>query len=207
MRSIDFRQFVADNQPLLNRTFVAIFVLMACRVSFGTTNTSPRSVQIEPVQSAPGVEVPDDYVQALQSQLAEQLEKTKAFTVITQNRQPQSDPVNEGILPSGSSPPSGDLKLALTIIRFKRGSRFVRMVSGYGRALGAGETKMIAHVQLTEIHSENVLLNRDITASIRGMKPVKQSGGMIVDFYVSSKKIAEQEAINVSKEVEKAASR
>ncbi|HET7208262.1 MAG TPA: DUF4410 domain-containing protein [Terriglobales bacterium] len=179
-------QFVAS---IAGSFAVLVFAIaLASYPSAAKTKAPAPSIDIPHVQIASGVDVPKDYIDALEQKLTEELDKTKAFTAVRQEGQ-------------GAS--SSDLQLTWTITRFDPGSRKKRVsATGYGRLFGVGATKMQIHAQLRNPVNNAILLDRDVEGAEKGntMNPVNFHAA-----FRDSKNVVNVEARKLADELKKAA--
>ncbi len=150
-------------------------------------NQSPaRGLDVAELQLVEGIEIPADYVEAIQAKSIHELGKSKAFNAV-QKLDAQSQPTQ-------------NLQLTWTVTHFDAGSRTKRIVASYtiGKYFGVGATRMIIHIQLRDPATNTLLLDKDVEGAMKG-DSIKNP----LDPFSSSKRITDIEAKNIAKAIRK----
>jgi hypothetical protein len=155
--------------------------LACCSPALASKPAAPAVIQVDPVSTAAGIDVPPTYLDALNQNIVLEIEKTKHFTTTADATNPAS------------------LEMKGTVTGFKAGSRGARtalMLTTYAglaaEKMGVGETLLVTHIVLLEKDSGTVLWEGDVKGA--------EKGGP----FTASAKVANVEAKDIAKALVKA---
>ncbi|HYN14652.1 MAG TPA: hypothetical protein VES66_02555 [Terriglobales bacterium] len=148
-----------SNRSLLPVTLarVAWPALLLCAICLGfiprgfaaeKTETSPWSIQVEPVQAEEG-QLPPDFSMAVYEDLIEQLVKTNKFRQVYRSGDHQADRVPNLLV------------LRMTLLNFERGNETARAVTTV-----KGATKVQVHLKVSP-RDGKVLVEKDVQGTVR----------------------------------------
>jgi hypothetical protein len=120
-----------------------------------------QAVEIQTFEVTNGIEFPADYLISLHEDLKEQLEKLNTFSEVRLSNDPQSISALK------------TLRLAGQIIEYKPGSKVGRALFG----MLAGETKVVAKIQVFDAVSGQLLFTDDVDGKVTYWSPDQDSKG------------------------------
>ena len=133
-----------------HRFFFSIFLALAGAAP--AICATYDALEIVPFNVPAEVNLPDDFKEALQHGLVEQLQKTQLFSHVFLH----------GQKPDGA--PDASLRLTGSITTFNKGNRAERYVVGFG----AGKTSLRAHIQFVDTASGMVKFESDVEGKVTG---------------------------------------
>ena len=110
-----------------------------------------QSIEIVRFSIEPELGLPDDYLVALENELAEQLRRIKNCQLVVR----ETGQVN---------PPEPVLRLTGVVKQFEPGSRSKRYLGGFG----SGKTKIVAHIKLVDKGKGEVVLEESVDGKVVG---------------------------------------
>ena len=138
------------------KIFTLVMVCMVCLFASSAAaqaNTSYDTVEIERFAIGTGVEFPDKDLDELMTFLVTHFNKSKRFETVFLAADEAS-----------KSAPARRVKISGTVIKYSKGNRAARYLVGFG----AGRTKLVAKVKVTDAESGNVLIEQDVDGHVYG---------------------------------------
>lgn len=131
---------------------VCLFVSSATAQA-AQSNTSYDIVEIERFVIGEGVEFPDNDLDELMGFLVTHFNKSRRFENVFLSTDAAS-----------KTAPVRRVKVSGTVVKYSKGNRAARYLVGFG----AGRTKLVAKVKVTDAESGNVLIEQDVDGHVYG---------------------------------------
>ena len=131
---------------------LALLTLTATAKESKKKITGYQNIEVVRFQVDNAVEFPADYLVSMTEELMEQIGKTKRFKQV----------LREG--ESLGEADSATIRLTGKVTKFNAGSRAKRYFIGFG----AGKTKVVAHIKLTDRATGKVLFEKDVDGEVTG---------------------------------------
>jgi len=129
----------------------AVFVFAAA--VFGQVSESYSTVQIENFAVAQGVEFPENDLKELMGYMVTHFNRSRRF----ENVFLATDSASQ-------TAPARRVKITGTVTKYSKGSRAARYLIGFG----AGRTKLVADVKLTDAETGNLLFEQKVDGHVYG---------------------------------------
>jgi hypothetical protein len=141
-----------------------------------------KTIELVDITTAPGVQLPAEYLSALQDQLLADLTSSKQFVNVTRTVAGQTTHPN--------------FILSCVVTEFTPGSRAKRILStGFGRMVAVGATRMTVHTTLTDETNHTTVLDDNVSAAQKGtgtLNPLASMSGSKSIAGLQAKKIVDR---------------
>jgi len=138
----------------LSILFCAVLLFTAAATAQSVKTSDPyKVVEIERFIAQQGVEFSDHDIDELMGYLVTNFNKSRRFENVFLSTDSASQ-----------NAPARRAKVSGTITKYSKGSRAARYLVGFG----AGRTKLVAHIKVTDAETGNVLLEQDVDGHVYG---------------------------------------
>jgi hypothetical protein len=137
--------------PALAAVFCAAFLFISA--SFGQAAGPYGTVEIEKFTVASGVEFPENDMNELMSYMVTHFNRSRRFESVFLSTDAASQ-----------TAPARRVKIAGTVSKYAKGNRAARYLIG----LGAGRTKLVADVKVTDAETGNLLFEQKVDGHVYG---------------------------------------
>lgn len=142
-------------QRFSSNVFIIFVSACSCLAAAPSPGKGASAAQVQTFQVHQGVDLPQEYLDAITTNLVKELIATRKFSQVFGPAE---------AIPAGTPV----LQLSGTIIKFRKGSRATRaLVGGLVGAL-AGRTEITIHLKFTDSSTQQVKTERDFTGTIAG---------------------------------------